>query len=192
MTCIIAFKGRNGIVMGADSQSIGWMKYGLKTTPRHSRKLFYVGETLMACAGSGRISELMQYKLADNITTYPAEEDDIHKWMCTVFIDAVRKTLQDGGAKKKEDEIETASGGLLLVALRGRIFSVFEDFQVLERNDSFAAGGSGEPVAIGAIQALLDCGQTDDKKIVLSALKAAAKHSIGVGGPFTILSERKK
>lgn len=193
MTCIIALKGRHGVFVGADSQSSSsWLKYSLKTGRGQNRKIFRVGDMLIACAGSARVTELVQYKLAGNIASYPSGGDDIHAWMCTTFIDAARKTLHDGGAEKKENELETAEGGFLIVAFRGRIFSVYEDFQVLESNDPFCAGGSGESVAVGAIQALLDSGHTNEREIILSALKAAAKHSVGVGGPFTILSERKK
>jgi ATP-dependent protease HslVU (ClpYQ) peptidase subunit len=104
--------------------------------------------------------------------------------MAVSFIDAVRSCLKEGGWARKDDERE--EGGTFLVGVAGRLFTVHEDYQVAEAADGYAAVGSGEQVALGALYATADAA-VDPRERVLLALRAAERFNAGVRGPFICL-----
>ena len=130
--------------------------------------------------------DLLRYKL------YLPDHDprfSNHKYLATVFIDAVRTAFREGGYLRKEMEVET--GGTFLVAYRGELFCVDRDFQVEAPLDPFAACGCGWQVARGVLWALKDSDASADNR-VLAALQAAEHLSAGVRGPFHVLHQVKK
>ena len=114
-------------------------------------------------------------------------DDDIHQYMVVDFIDAVRECLKAGGYASKEKETE--QGGTFLVGYSGHLFTVDSDYQVGIPEDGFAAVGSGQDIALGALFATQ--GQDDPRERVLTALRAAERFNAGVRGPFHVLSESK-
>ena len=125
------------------------------------------------------MGQLLQYSLE-----IPEHPDGMrnHHYMATRFIDSVRKCLHDGGFAKKKEGIE--SGGTFLVAYRGSLFTIYDDYQVGEYADGYASVGCGCEFAYGAIHATEgESAMTRVKR----ALKAAAKFSAYVMPPFHVL-----
>ena len=101
--------------------------------------------------------------------------------MVTIFIDAVRKCLKDGGYASKEKDQEW--GGAFLVGYKGRLFMIQDNYQVAESVDNFQSVGCGEEIARGAL--CVTSGMAPELRIK-SALEAAERYSAGVRGPFVI------
>lgn len=177
MTCVVALKiGDGRILMGADSAGVG----GLAIQSRVDPKIYRVGEMLIGFTTSFRMGQLLGYSL-----TCPKHHEDvsIDRYMATEFVDAVRTLLKTGGYAKKENEVER--GGTFLVAYRGRVFEMDEDYQVGERQDPFNAVGCGFDLALGSL--FTSAGLIDDPRMrVTKALEAAAAYSAGVRAPFMI------
>ncbi len=178
MTCIVAVK-RDGIVhMGADAASVSTS--AMITRAMFDSKVFRNGPYLMGCAGSARMSQILQYKL-----DLPTPTGDLKHFLCTTLVDYIRQGLKDGGHSKVVNNEESTDGDLL-VAIQGRIFTLYSDYQVTEYMDPFGSIGCGREYALGVLHVNYDKVESS-KKLVKQALEAAEHFSIGVQKPFTIL-----
>lgn len=166
------------MVMGADSLSSS----GLDVRVRRDRKLFRLAQqggpsALVGFTSSYRMGQLlMGLTLPSDLTGAP------FTWMVEHFIPAVRTRLKDGGYTKIEQNRE--SGGTFLMAYRGRIFEVWDDFQVGESAEGFAAVGCGAAYALGALS-VLDVASDPEGKVRV-ALGVAEVLSGAVRGPMLI------
>ena len=178
MTCIVGLVHEAVVYIGGDSAGVA----GLSLVVRADEKVFRNGDFLMGFTTSFRMGQLLRYKL------YPPRrhpDDRVVKYMVVDFIDAVRECLKAGGYASKEKETE--QGGTFLVGYSGHLFTVDSDYQVGIPEDGFAAVGSGEDIARGALFATQ--GQATPRDRVLTALRAAERFNAGVRGPFHILPE---
>ncbi|WP_431977592.1 hypothetical protein [Micromonospora haikouensis] len=178
MTAIVGLVHHGAVHIGGDSAGVG---PGWSSTVRADAKVFRNGPYLMGFTDSFRMGQLLRYAL--DAPKPPARDLDRH--MATTFVDAVRKTLVDGGWMSRSDGRE--SGGTFLVGVAGRLFQVCGDFQVAEPADGYAAVGCGYDIALGALYAT--AGQPPARR-VRAALEAAAHFSAGVRGPFVLLHQR--
>ena len=174
MTCIAAVVADGRVWMGGDSAGVaGW-----DLTVRADRKVFRNGPYVMGFTTSFRMGQLLQYGFEPPV---PSGGGDPLRFMATTFVDAVRTCLKAGGWAAKSNERE--EGGTFLVGVRGRLFSIEEDYQVAESAAGFAAVGYGSQVAHGALFATE--GRPAPDRVVL-ALVAAERFSAGVRRPFAI------
>lgn len=179
MTCIVALKADDGrVIMGADSAGADERCVLTLKEPKIAR----VGGALIGYTSSFRMGQLLAHSL-----TLPEHHADVpvEKYMATSFVNAVRNCFKDGGYSKRENDIE--SGGTFLIAYRGRIFHVQDNYSVIESAESFDSCGSGFLAALGSLHstnpALLDL---DPMKRVQLALDAAQRFCVGVRGPMHI------
>ena len=178
MTCIVGLVHEGVVYTGGDSAGVG----GMSLTVRADEKVFQNGEFLMGFTTSFRMGQLLRYSLKPP-RRHP--DDDINQYMVVDFINAVRECLKSGGWASKKEDME--QGGTFLVGYSGHLFTIYSDYQVGQREDSFAAVGCGEDTALGALFATQ--GQGDPRDRVLTALRAAERFNAGVRGPFHILPE---
>jgi len=180
VTCVVALKARRGsrhqVVMGGDSAGVSRLDVTLRKDP----KVFRNGEFLIGYAGSFRMGQLLRFKFQPPPVMKRGK--DPFQYMCTYFVDEVRRTLKKGGFSEIENNVE--EGGNFLVGFRGRIFEVGSDFQVGEATSDYAAIGCGDSYALGALAA---SAVSDPKERVLQALAVAEKFSGGVRSPFVVL-----
>lgn len=180
MTCIVGLEHDNGMVsIGGDSAGVNGR---LDIRIRTDEKVFINGPMIFGFTSSFRMGQLLRYSLT--IPEQLGSEKDDYKYMCTQFIDAVRKCLKDGGyaSIKNNEEI----GGFFLVGYRGKLYNVANDFQVGRSIGTFDATGCGESYALGAM-AGGDIGLPAKERIE-RALEIASKFSAGVAPPFFVLS----
>ena len=178
MTCIVGLVHEGVVYIGGDSAGVA----GLSLTVRADEKVFRNSDFLMGFTTSFRMGQLLRYSLKPP-RRHP--DDDIHQYMVVDFVNAVRGCLKAGGYASKEDEVE--SGGTFLVGYAGHLFTVNSDYQVGIPEDGFAAVGSGQDIALGALFATQ--GQATPRDRVLTALRSAERFNAGVRGPFHILPE---
>lgn len=174
MTCIVGYvdKKNNSVVIGADSAGVD----GDDVTVRKDVKVFRNGHFVIGCTSSFRMIQLLRFSFKPpNING-----KDIYEYMCTDFINAVRKCFEEGGYLQKFKDGDE-KGGTFLVAYGNRLFKVFSDFQVAEALRGYDACGCGENYALGSIYSRSN---SNADKIVFEALSCAEYFSAGVRRPF--------
>lgn len=177
MTCIIGFIKNKKVYIGGDSAGVG----GLDVTIRRDSKVFKNGNFIMGYTSSFRMGQLLRFKLK----VAEQNEDQIdYEYMCTTFIDAVRKCLKDNGYATIDNNCEAI--GVFLVGYNGCLYSIGGDLQVGESHESFNSVGCGECYAKGAMEILTKSKQSP-RQIIKKALSIVVKFSGGVRPPFNIV-----
>jgi hypothetical protein len=171
---VIAGVVHNGRVhIAGDSAGIA----GYSLTVRADTKVWASGSYAFGFTSSFRMGQLLRYAFEP-----PAlARGDLHHFMVTVFVDAVRTCLKDGGWARKDSEQE--QGGDFLVGVAGHLFRVSNDYQVGESANLYDAVGCGDELALGALHATGALGLKPRRRLAY-ALAAADHHSAGVVGPF--------
>jgi ATP-dependent protease HslVU (ClpYQ) peptidase subunit len=180
MTAIVGLARKGTVFIGGDSAGVS----GMNLSVRADTKVFRNGPYLFGFTSSFRMGQLIHYSLKP-----PVPKGDLDRFMTTKFVDALRECLKSGGYARKEEEQEM--GGTFLVGVRGKLFTIHEDYQVGKPADGFAAVGCGDQVALGALYATAGNGMKPRARVRL-ALHAAERFSAGVRGPFVCLSLRSK
>ncbi len=176
MTCIVGYidKKNKKMYMGGDSAGAS----GSWSTSRKDEKVFIKGKMLFGFTSSFRMGQLIRYSFSipekdENMTDY--------EYMCTKFIDALRKTFKDGGYSKINNNTET--GGTFLVAFNGELYNIEDDFQVGMTRLNYDSCGCGYKTAVGALFER----HGEPKKLIDIALSAASYFSGWVKPPFNII-----
>lgn len=181
MTCIVGIETSTGVLLGADSvNSSGWT-----TQVKADSKIWRKSDVGYGLSGSPRMGQLIRYRFEApewNATT------NLSRFMATDFVDALRDVLKAGGHAEKENEKERTDSSFL-VAIRGEVFHVQGDYQTTRYAQGFAAIGSGQLLALGALHATQDL--DNPKARVRLALEAASEFSGNVGPPFHFLEVPK-
>lgn len=178
MTCIVGYvdKDNKKVIIGADSAGVA----GIDITVRKDEKVFKVGDFVIGCTSSFRMIQLLRF----SFNPPDVGEKDVYEYMCSDFINAVRKCFKTGGYLQKYDDGDE-KGGTFLVAYKDRLFKIDNDFQVGESYQEYDTCGCGSDYALGSI---FSSSKSNVKTIVLDALKCAENFSGGVRGPFITLS----
>ncbi len=177
MTCIVGWVENDKICIGGDSAGVA----GYNMHIRADEKVFKNGEMLFGFTSSFRMGQLLRFSL--NMPSMK-EKQDVYRYMCTDFVDAVRECLKKGGYARKINEEER--GGCFIVGFRGKLYSIESDFQVGKVFDNFCSVGCGESFALGTCYAVKDNKKLSIKQKVKMALKSAHHFSAGVRPPFCI------
>jgi len=180
MTCIVGIvdEKNNKVIIGGDSAASA----GSGIQIRKDVKVFKNKNFVIGCTSSFRMIQLLQFSFVPPDVV----EKDIFEYMCTDFINAVRKCFKNGGFLQKYTDGDE-KGGTFLVGYKNRLFKIDHDFQVAENLNGMDACGCGEEFALGALLALKNLNSSKDGKI-LRALEVAELLSSGVAGPFVIES----
>jgi ATP-dependent protease HslVU (ClpYQ) peptidase subunit len=176
MTCIVGVVEGDRIFMGGDSSATSGND---ELSLRADQKVFRTGDFLIGFAGSFRAGQLMRY--AFDPPKRPARMD-VHRYMVTHFVDAMREALKRGGSAKRDHEEELIPTSIL-VGYRGRLYQINSDYDVGEAVDAFDAVGSGSQPALGA---LVVTHGMEPRKRIRGALEAAERFSQSVRRPFYV------
>ena len=185
MTCIAGIVSKNTVYIGGDSAGVS----GDSIRRRKDVKVFELanGSMVLGFTTSFRMGQLLRYGF--KVPLHPEDMDDM-EYLCTKFVDAIRKRFKDGGWLERKNDMEC--GGTFLLGYRGKLFYVGSDFQVGESVDGYDAVGSGKEIAIGALAALANMDDiTPEDKIIMS-LEASEKFNSGVSSPFNIVKTKEK
>ena len=182
MTCIVAIAQNGTVYMGSDhaasDEKSGWI------LARKEPKCFKVGQYGIAFTDSFRMGQILQYNWTPPKYTPTKTNSGLDKFMRTKFIDSVKQAFKDHGfgsiVQGQEDE-----GGIFLVGVEGRIFTIDEDFHVGENIVNYMAEGSGGMFALGSLHTTKN--QKNPKMRLKLALEAASEFSMSVAPPFTYI-----
>jgi len=130
------------------------------------------------------MGQILQYNWNPPKYTPTKTNSGLDKFMRTKFIDSVKQAFKDNGygtiGGSEED-----SGGIFIIGVEGRIFTIDEDFHVGENIVNYMAEGSGAFFALGALHATKN--QKNPKMRLKAALEASAEFSMSVSPPFTYI-----
>ena len=182
MTCIVAIAQNGTVYMGADhaasDEKSGWI------LARKDPKVFKVGQYGIAFTDSFRMGQILQYNWSPPKYTPTKTNSGLDKFMRTKFVDSVKDAFRAHGygsqVSGQEDE-----GGIFLIGVEGRIFTMDEDFHIAENICNYMAEGSGAFLALGALHATKN--QKNPRMRMKLALEAAAEFSMSVKPPFTYI-----
>lgn len=181
MTCIVGVVHKTGVYLGGDSAGVGDVEDASLSITAHP-KVFVNGKFIMGFTSSFRMGQLLQY-----VFKPPSKRSGMNdmEYMVSVFIPSLRKCFEKSGFGRIEEGRDN-SGGTFLVGFNGKLYTIYEDFQVMEKLSSFVACGCGDDLALGAMHATE--GMEPTKRLMI-ALEAAAKFSAGVAPPFHIVKQ---
>ncbi len=179
MTCIVGVEDGGRVFIGGDSAGVqrGSFSLQIRTDP----KVFQMGEMVFGFTSSFRMGQLLRFSLK---LPRQGKKDD-YQYLCTDFINSVKKCLKRGGFATVEKGAE--SGGTFLMGYRGRLYSVYNDYQVGSVACGYNACGCGADYALGSMYATSGV-MRDSRKRITMALQAVSQFSAGVAPPFTIIS----
>jgi len=182
MTCIVAIAQNGTVYMGSDhaasDDKTGWI------LSRKEPKCFKVGQYAVAFTDSFRMGQILQYSWTPPKYTPTKTNSGLDKFMRTKFVDSVKAAFKDHGFGSIGGSDED-TGGIFIVGLEGRIFTIDEDFHVGENVVNYMAEGSGGQIALGALYATKN--QKNPKLRLKAALEAASEFNMAVAPPFTYI-----
>ena len=149
-------------------------------TIRKEPKIFIRGDYIVGYAGSFRMGKVMEHVFSYPV---PPENDDLDKFLNTIFINQLRECLEENKLDLDSDK-DSAD---LLVGVRGRLFDFNMDFHFGEDAHDFASIGSGSSYAMGSLYSTST--MKDQMKRCKLALEAAQEFNSWVRPPFTILEK---
>jgi len=178
MTCIVGLEENGKVYIGGDSAGVSGWDYAL----REDKKVFRNGKMVFGFTSSFRMGQILQYKLR-----IPKQKTrDNFKYLATTFIDSIIKCFKDNGyATVRNNEVW---GGTFIIGYKGKLYQVFDDFQVSRTLKPFVSCGCGESYALGAMEILHKNKNTYPENKVLKALEVAETYSAGVRAPFNIVN----
>lgn len=173
MTCIIGLIEGGNVYLGGDAMIVGRGFGTVTPAPKVFRKIGRsgTGEILVGCAGRSRFCDVVEHGW--NVPAIPSG-GAVELFVRGKLLASLREALRD----------DPGSPGTMIIGIRGRLFSMESDFSIIESTDPFAACGSGDTVALGALCALNGVGP---EARIRRALEAAAHLQPSVSPPFTII-----
>jgi hypothetical protein len=176
MTCIVGAVVGGVVAIGGDSMANASCPYDLIASP----KVVRVGHLIIGVSGSPRVTNVAHYCFE------PSDIDgDPMRWMVRTFVPHLMAVFRDNQVPLEPKENQDWA---MLVSAGGRLFAVYDDWQVEETAYGFAAVGCGSRPALGALHAIPRIGaQLGARESVEIALRAAEASDTHVRGPFTIL-----
>lgn len=189
MTCIIGLVHEGKVYMGGDSAGAnGWTTRATALRKVFVREFYDPGDALklrpcttrflIGYTTSYRMGQLLQYHLE---VRRPGQRESGEQYMVTGFAEAARHLFADMGFS--EINSNKHEGGVFLVGYGQHLYRIESDYQVQQFRDGFDAVGCGSEFALGAM-AVTE--RMKPEKRIETALKAAARFSNGVCGPFYI------
>lgn len=176
MTCIVGWIEGGCVYIGGDSLGTASGHKQIRKDP----KVIRVGEMVIGYTSSFRFGQLMRYML--KLPTHP-EGMDTFQYMATCFVGAM---LRSEGYAKRVSEQESSDGNCL-VGYRGRLFQFYDDYQIEETIERFAACGHGRALALGALGATEFYSMHPAERLE-GVLSVVGRFDVFVGGPSLILS----
>jgi ATP-dependent protease HslVU (ClpYQ) peptidase subunit len=175
MTCIVAVKHNKKIYMGGDRCLSDYeSSFYMPTT---DPKIFKKDNMIIGYAGSVRMGKVVKY----DFVPPKSNVRNLEKYMNIDFVNALRECAEKNNLKFDSNSPERNDMSDLIIGIRGRIFTVEDDWQVTEYMHDYVSIGSGSPYALGSLYSTANLPPSERVK---KALEAADQFSITVCQPF--------
>ena len=187
MTCIVGVEHDGGVTIGGDSAlSDQWSGTSMVST-----KVWKRGEWVYGGCGSLRAMQILRYIFSAPQLPDDEDDDSLEEYLVTEWSEALRAAFLDSGNAKIKHEVQSTPNSWFLFGVRGRLYTMQSDFSVWRNDKGYAAIGSGEQIALGALE-ILKGRRTSASDKILDALKAAAEHVPSVGPPFHVVTTHEE
>lgn len=189
MTCVIGLRRHGSVWIGADTAGISDDGWGA-ITPIKTSKVWKLGPFLFGGSGSFRAIQLVHRTLewGKLLTTNRKKTDPINEaFMVRRLVPAIKKIMDGNGFSEKENG-RSLQRGDFLIGVDAKLFYLQGDFAVTEMEGTFNTIGSGEYVARGAMEILLQNTRLKPATVIERALLATSKHINTVGSPGKIIT----
>ena len=193
MTCIIAVKDKDGITVGADTQTTRGSSKEYTTEP----KIFFKGDVLVGVCGSKRATQLLKYvwelpvSINTDGSTNEVEYDDYN--MHNILLSSIKECFLSNNHSSTTNNVEEISENILL-CVDGKMYVIESNYCLSEVQHGFVCMGSGEEYAYGAMDALYSLGGSEafgselsTENIIRKALTAAGNRNIYCNTEFDFL-----
>lgn len=181
MTCVVAIKTKNKIIIGADSASAD-NNYSI--IGRKDKKIFKKQNMVFAFSGSFRMGQIIQFSM--KIPKHDRKKSDF-EYICTDIISSIQKAFKTNGFDGEDEHKRKENDGLLIIIYNKNIYVIDCDFQVALYETSYASIGSGSDIAMGSLYTTECLGNIEPKNRAELALLASAKFCTAVREPFYII-----
>ena len=172
MTCIVGIAENGKTLLGADSAAAS-LSAGEIYSLRNA-KVFRSGAYALGFTTSYRLGQILRYE-----TELPEPPDaNLERFMATAFVEALRRAFAAQGYQR-----ELGPKGSILIGVRGQLFTLGAELQVMSEDKPYAAVGSGRHTAYGALFALEDRDLKPRRRAAI-ALGAAQQFHPDVREPF--------
>jgi ATP-dependent protease HslVU (ClpYQ) peptidase subunit len=177
MTTVVAIQTHNGVEMIADSQ------INANGKPYFHPDMVKIVERNKYLIGiAGRVIALQAIQNNWNPPALTATyKDSLYKFVITKIVPSLKMFIEDSKifTDKEKEEGELFS---VLIAIKGELFEIDEDYSVSRREDGIYAIGSGSDYALGALMACAD---------IQSAMHIAASLDVNTHAPFITLQQER-
>lgn len=138
------------------------------------------GAYLLGACTSFQMSNLLKFA---TLPDPPKNVDELYRFMVMEFVPALADFVEKApGKHTREGMIEDTD---ILVATRGKLFIVDDEWSVMDGRYPFMAVGSGYTTAMGSLYTSAPGLSMTPVERLTTALDAAAEFSTGVRRPFT-------
>jgi ATP-dependent protease HslVU (ClpYQ) peptidase subunit len=194
MTTLAAFQGKGWAVIGCDSRA---SDDGGRAMDLATPKVVQNGDYLIAVSGSSRGGNIAQFGWTAPAAPQTTNINTLDKFMTKRFIPSLRKAYVDAGYDAKDDGEAAWQDSNLLVAVRGIIYPIFNDYSWDRDVRNVYYAGSGGDVALGAMVALgiekLSEKPEQAEKVVRQAVVLACNWDVYTSAPvITMIQHGKK
>lgn len=181
MTCVVGVV-ENGVVwMGADSFSGNGYYCSRSSLP----KVFLREGVLLGTAGDWRGSALLR---SLEVPALP-EGMLVETFLAGPFVAAMREHFRAHGFLQEVNSQQQTEDMQVLIGIKGRLFALWQQFQLTESQEGYEVIGSGMYVAAGALYVARQVRLPAREQIEIS-LMAASAHTPYVRPPFVMMNEQ--
>lgn len=186
MTTLAAIQGNGWCVIGCDSRA---SEESGRYITMATQKVVENGPYLIAGAGASRGSNIIQFGW--NPPKPPNNAENLDAFMTKKFIPEMRRAFIEAGYDMKEDGDSAAHDSMFLIAVRGVIYPIYEDYSWDRDVRSIYYGGSGGDIALGALEVLGPAKTMKQaEEHIRKAIAAAIRRDVYSAEPIVIKSQK--
>ena len=186
MTCVIGYLSKGNCYMGADSLVSNSSYKEVIKEP----KCFYKGDILFGLSGSVKVLNLIKRACEFPSLNDPCFAGVLNKklyYIQHVVPSVIEKCLTEFN-KNEVINGESSMDSVLLMIFDGKLYTLYNNYSVLEQTLPYEAVGSGCSLAMGAMAILEDVApKLSPEKKIYKAITTAANRCPSVGGHVNIL-----
>jgi len=186
MTTLAAIQGDGWCTIGADSRASDESGFVMQIV---TGKIFQNGPTLIAGAGAVRGINILQFGWpAPRFTGRSTDQ-----YMTKVFIPSMRQIFIKSGYDMKDDGDVAYNDNNFIVAVKGNLYSIAEDYSWERCRRGLYVAGSGGKYALGALGVLgAEKAKNPDEaeRLLRRAIEQSVKWDAYSGGDITIMSQK--
>ena len=182
MTTIAAIQGDGWVVLGFDSRVVDDGRAYI--LPSNNSKVVRKGEYLLGAAGDMRAINLLDIFVPPSIP----KQVSLDRFITSEFIPALKSCFIANGYGD-----EKGCGSSVLVAIRGVVYEIGEDYEWCRDERGLYAIGSGSAYALGALYAVAekDIEMSEAKRLMKTSVEIAATLNIETGLPIRVITQTK-